>query len=107
MKFGLFGLAAAAALAVSAGSASAQTVVVPAPYAGPAVVTPAYGPGLTFSGTIVRPGFSVGGVYSTGGVVGVAPAYSPWWYPGGYYARPYYPYHHHHYYPYHHHHYRW
>ena len=55
MKLGLFGLAAAAALAAGAGPASAQTVVVPAPYAGPAYYR---AHGVRFSGGYYYPGRS-------------------------------------------------
>lgn len=104
MKLGLFGLAAAA-LAVGAGPASAQTL---APPPGPAVAAP-YGPGFAVGATANAPGQSLGGVYTTNGpfpptgpYTFAPPPYAfnynwPYsWYYGGYYVHQPHPIFHHH-----------
>ena len=75
MKLALFGTAAAVALVVGAGSASAQQPVYVVPAAPqPIVVPPPASPGITIGGSIGGRGFSVGGVYSSAPAVVAAPA---------------------------------
>jgi len=69
MKFGLLAAVSAAALALGSQTASAQPIIVQS--------GGAYSPGVTFGGTIVRPGgLNLGGFYSTGPSYFAPPIYA-------------------------------
>jgi hypothetical protein len=102
MRSALFGLASVAMFAVVGGQASAQVVVPAGPAVYPAypqAVYPAYpAPAVGVAGTVAVPGVAVTGVVAAPPRVVIAPTIGVGF--GGFYPRPYYPYHHHYYHHY-------